>query len=176
MLLLASVAANLLRRRLAVGVLAWAEAAIAVRPQFGQPHLWALLRALAPLHSVSTLALPAALARLSATVSPRDRIIVATPSLDTSWPAALRLRPAAAAGVDAILLDPASFGGQGDVESARRVLAAQGVPSQSLRRGDLAPAAGTYGAVRRWEFITSGTGRAVARQTPRPSGPPAKYV
>jgi uncharacterized protein (DUF58 family) len=174
MLLLASVAADLLRRRLAVGLLAWAESVVAVRPQFGQPHQWALMRALAPLHPVSPLALPAALARLSATVSPRDRLIVVTPSLDAGWPAALRNRPGGG-GVEAILLDPASFGGHGDVEAARRTLAAQGVPAQTLRRGDLAPEAGAYGALRRWEFITLGTGRAVARQTPRPSGLPAAY-
>jgi hypothetical protein len=132
------------------------------------------MRALAPLHPVSTLALPAALARLSGIVSPRDRMIIVTPSLDAGWPAALRHRPGAG-GVEAILLDPASFGGRGDVESARRALAAQGVPAHSLRQGDLAPAAGAYGALRRWEFMTLGTGRAVARQTPRPSGLPTKY-
>jgi hypothetical protein len=77
--------------------------------------------------------------------------------------------------VEAILLDPASFGGRGDVEAARRALAAQGVPAHSLRQGDLSPAAGAYGALRRWEFMTLGTGRAVARQTPRPSGLPVKY-
>jgi uncharacterized protein (DUF58 family) len=174
-LLLVSVAADLLRRGLAVGLLAWAEGAVAVRPQFGQPHQWALMRALAPLHPVSQMALTQALARLSGIVSPRDRLIVATPSLDAGWPAALRLQAAGAGGVEAILLDPVSFGGNGDVESARRALAAQGVPAHTLRRGDLAPAAGAYGALRRWEFMTLGTGRAVAVQTPRASTLPEKY-
>ena len=47
------------------------------------------------------------------------------------------------------------------------MLAEQGVPAHVVRRQDIRPATGTYGAVRRWEFKTLGTGRVAVMQTPR---------
>jgi len=55
-----------------------------------------------------------------------------------------------------------------------QALADQGVAARSLRRGELEATTGAYGAVRRWEFRTLGTGRAVAKQTPRSAQGPQK--
>ena len=46
-ILLASLASNLLNERLSVGLLADANAAQAILPQFGSAHFWTILRALA---------------------------------------------------------------------------------------------------------------------------------
>jgi uncharacterized protein (DUF58 family) len=165
-LLMASLADHLLRRGLSVGILAQAETVHALRPQAGRAQVWQVLRALAPLHAASPFPLGAALARLGASLPARDRVVVITPSLDTRWTQALRSL-AHGAGLEAILLDPASFGGQGHADSAVQVLADQGIAARALRRGELQPAAGAYGQVRRWEFRTLSTGRAVAQQTPR---------
>jgi hypothetical protein len=35
---------------------------------------------------------------------------------------------------------------------------------------DVTPQEGGYGALRRWEFITTGTGKVVVRNTPRLAG------
>jgi uncharacterized protein (DUF58 family) len=165
-LLMASLADHLLRRGLSVGILAQAESVHALRPQAGRAQVWQVLRALAPLHATSPYPLSAALARLGASLPARDRVVVITPSLDIRWTQALR-RLAHGAGLEAILLDPGSFGGEGSAEAAVQALAEQGVAARVLRRGELRPAAGAYGQVRRWEFRTLGTGRAVAQQTPR---------
>ena len=165
-LLLASLAEHLLRRGLSVGLLAWADTVHALRPQAGRAQVWPVLRALAPLHATSPLPLAAALARLSVSLPPRDRVVVVTPSLDTSWTQSLR-SVSSRTGLEAILLDPRSFGGLGQAEAATRALASQGVAARVLRRGELQATPGAYGQVRRWDFKTLGTGRAVARQTPR---------
>jgi hypothetical protein len=150
----------------------------AVAPRHGRAHLWTLLRALAPLHASAKLPLAQALARLGtgraggapAALSARDRVVVLTPALDAAWPGALR-RLARRGGVECLLLDPASFGAPGIPSSATQAmvvaLAEQGVPARVLQRDDVRPASGTWGALRRWDFVTVGTGRAVARQTPR---------
>jgi hypothetical protein len=58
--------------------------------------------------------------------------------------------------------------------ATRTALAEQGVPARVLRQGDVRPSGGAWGALRRWDFVTVGTGRAVARQTPRTwNGQPA---
>jgi uncharacterized protein (DUF58 family) len=165
-LLMASLADHLLRRGLAVGMMAQAAEVHALRPQSGRAQVWQVLRALAPIHATSPYPLEKALARLGASLPARDRVVVITPSIDTHWTQALRSL-AHRSGIEAILLDPESFGGQGRADVAVQALADQGVAARALRRGELRPASGTYGQVRRWEFRTLGTGRAVARQTPR---------
>jgi hypothetical protein len=166
-LLTASLAEHLLRRRLSVGLLAHTGAVHVVRPQVGRPQLWPLLRALAPLHTTpSAFDLAETLAQLQAPLSARHRLVVITPSLDAAWPRALRA-VGQRRGLDCMLIDPTSFGAPGSVEACVLALAEQGVATQVVRRGDLAAVTPAYGALRRWEFMTLGTGRAVARQTPR---------
>jgi hypothetical protein len=65
------------------------------------------------------------------------------------------------------LLDPASFGGSGDAEAFAPFLADLGIPARVVRQGDIQPISGAYGELRRWEFITLGTGRVVVRKAPR---------
>jgi uncharacterized protein (DUF58 family) len=165
-LLTASLADHLLRRRLAVGLLAHTGPVSVVRPQAGKPHLWPLLRALAPLHATCPFDLSAALAQLQAPLSARHRLVVITPSLDPAWPRALRAL-GQRRGLDCLLIDPTTFGGAGAVEACVLALAEQGVGARVVRRGELAAVTPVYGALRRWEFMTLGTGRAVAVQTPR---------
>ena len=165
-LLTASLANHLLARRLSVGLLAHTGAATVVPPQAGKPHLWPLLRALAPLHTTCPFDLAGALAHLQAPLSARHRLVVITPSLDTTWPRALRAA-GQRRGLDCLLLDPAEFGGPGGAEAALLALAEQGVGAEVVRRGELAAVTPAYGALRRWEFLTTGTGRAIVRQTPR---------
>jgi uncharacterized protein (DUF58 family) len=190
-LLAASLAQHLLRRRLAVGLAAPLGGArpgaglevVVVAPRPGLPHLWAVLRALAPLHAARPLPLAEALAVVGAgqgrraLLRARDRVVVMTPTLDVTWPAALRTG-ARQGGVEALLLDPASFGAAGDrpgaAQAAVTALAEQGVAARVVRQGEVRPAAGAYGSLRRWEFVTLGTGRAVARQTPRSWQPPSR--
>jgi uncharacterized protein (DUF58 family) len=178
--LLASLCAQLLQDHLAVGLFAYTDRECVVLPQRSQAHLWPLLRALAPLQPVARRPLADTLGRAHALIKGSDLLVVVTPSLDPDWPRAIRQlghsrgarRPANA---EAILLDPASFSGDpagqaGQAESFAPFLADLGIPAQVVRRGDIKPMDAAYGELRRWEFITSGTGRVVVRKAPREAG------
>ena len=165
-LLAASLADALLRRQLAVGLLAYTREAHVLRPQRGRGQLWPVLRALAPLHADCAWPLAETLARLQPLFSTRDRLVVLTPSFDIEWPRALRDRGRQSS-VECLLLDRAGFGGEGQAEPTTWALAEQSVTAQVLLRGELEAASAAYGALRRWEFQTLGTGRVIAKQTPR---------
>ena len=177
-LLVSSLADHLLRQQLAVGLLAYAETLSVAQPRRGQPQFWRIVRALAPLHARCPWPLAETLTHFRSLLSARDLIVVITPSLDTSWPQALKhtLTRNWRGGVKAILLDPVSFGGSGRSEACVPALAEQGVAARVVRRGEVQPIVAAYGALRRWEFMTLGTGRAVARQSPRSDEPASQTV
>ena len=180
--LLASLFAQLLQAHLAVGLFALTDTECVVMPQRGQAHLWPLLRALAPLQPAAPHPLAETLTRARSLISGSDLLVVVTPSLDPAWPGALQQlghsqRARRPANAEAILLDPASFGGDrpglavpgghGQAESFAPFLADLGIPARVVRRGDIKPITAAYGELRRWEFITLGTGRVVVRKAPR---------
>ncbi len=167
MILAASLANHLLHQRLAVGLAAYGNRLVLVPPQPGMPHLWKILRALAPLRPDCPWPLAQTLANLQSLISARDLVIVITPATSADWPAQLGRLTRRGGAAHAILLDPVSFGGEGDAEACALVLADLGVTSRVIRRGDLRPVLGAYGLLRRWEFMTLGTGRVVVKQTPR---------
>lgn len=168
-MLAASLAAQLMQKQLSVGLLAAEGDEIrVVPPRPGMLHLWEHLRALTPLYpQPDTLTLAQVLARVQSLISARDLILVLTPALNAEWPRALTYATQHGARAEAILLDPASFGGTAQAEPFITSLAALGVAARLVRRGEVRPIHAALGELRRWEFITLGTGRAVARQTPR---------
>jgi len=176
--LLASLAAQLLRDQLAVGLLAGTSAEQIVLPQRGQAHLWTLLRAIAPLQPVPDRPFQQALAQAHSLISGRELFITITPSLNPDWPDELaRLAHSRqGSGAEAILLDRFSFAQDGSpgrsVETARfsSLLSEIGILARIIHRGEIQPIPAAYGALRRWEFITGGTGRVFVRQAPRQSG------
>lgn len=168
-LLAASLAARLQQQRLAAGLLAAQGAeTVIVPPRPGLAHVWEHLRTLAPLHPApDTPSLPELLARAQALVSARDLVIVLTASLHPAWPPALMRTAQRGVRAETILIDPASFGMAGSAQAFLPVLAGLGVPARVVRKGEVKPLSAVYGTLRRWEFMTLGTGRAVAVQTPR---------
>lgn len=175
---IASLAAALLQQNLAVGLFASAEREALALPRQGQPYLWTLLQAIAPLHTVADHPLAGVLARVKPLLSASDLLLVVTPSLRPEWPAALRqiaFSRGSRGRAEVVLLDRASFAGVassgdgGEEAAARfnRLLWEQGIPTHVLRREDIRVISGYYGQLSRWEFIVMGTGKAVARSTPR---------
>jgi uncharacterized protein (DUF58 family) len=168
-ILTATIASRLLDQHLAVGVILDAAHSHTVLPQAGSAHLWTILRALALAQATPDRPLAQTLIHARSIVSLRDSSVILTPSLEAEW---LKVLPhlsggSRMGGVEAVLLDPLSFGGALGAEGFRAMLAEQGVPTHVVRRLDIRPATGTYGAVRRWEFKTLGTGRVAVVQTPR---------
>jgi uncharacterized protein (DUF58 family) len=167
--LTASLAAHLLSERLAVGLLIDVQSGASVPPQSGEAHLWSILRALAQAQAQIDRPFDQVLLEARSVVSLRDSIVVVTPSLDAAWPQALHLLGGNRFNFapEAIVLDPASFGGEAAADSFVALLREQGVSAQMVRSEDIVPISGAYGEVRRWEFQTLGTGRVFVRQRPR---------
>jgi uncharacterized protein (DUF58 family) len=173
-ILAASIASRLLDEHLAVGVIldaahGHAAGSHTVLPQAGSAYLWTILRALAMAQPRTDRPLAEMLIHARSIVSLRDSAVILTPSLDPEWSKALPQLSGGSrmGGVEVVLLDPISFGGSIGAEAFRTMLLEQGVPTHIVRRQDIRPAVGAYGAVRRWEFKTLGTGRVAVMQTPR---------
>jgi uncharacterized protein (DUF58 family) len=168
-ILTASIASRLLDEHLAVGVIFDAASGHTVLPQAGSAHLWTILRALALAQPRADRPLAETLVHARSIVSLRDSAVILTPSLDPEWSRALPQLSGGSrmGGVEVVLLDPTSFGGSSGAEAFRTMLLEQGVPTHIVRRQDIRPALGAYGAVRRWEFKTLGTGRVAVIRTPR---------
>ncbi|MGQ0602090.1 MAG: DUF58 domain-containing protein [Anaerolineales bacterium] len=171
-LLTVALAAQLLRQHLSVGLIAYTDSLSVVRPQPGTAHLWPILRALASLHPYPR-PITQTLAEVTPLLSPRSMTVVLSPTLDADWLSALQRFIRKDGGAELILLDRDSFIGAatGRADNAARSLTSHGLPTHVVRRGDVTPVLGAYGALRRWEFMTLGTGRIVVRQTPRSSTP-----
>ena len=169
----ASLAASLLHQKVAVGMVLEAEGTQVVSPRTGKDHLWTILRALAMIRPGRT-PLATALAHAASVVSRRDSASILTPSLDPAWIGMLpALIHGARGGLEVWLFDPASFGGRGKAVELAEVLRGQGTPMHVLRRDDVRQVLGAFDKLRRWEFRTLATGRAVPLQTPRSPAVPA---
>lgn len=168
-LLLAALAGQLLGEQRAVGLYAVGENPVVVIPQPGPGTIWEILAALTPLHADQSTDFSQVLLQAGSLISKKDLVVVVTPSLSPHWMRTLAEMTSSAAGSQAwaLLLDPASFGGYQQAQSVLPVLASLGISARVVRPEDVTPQEGGYGALRRWEFITTGTGKVVVRNTPR---------
>jgi uncharacterized protein (DUF58 family) len=180
-LLTASLASQLLKMHLSVGLLAYTDRLAVLAPRPGAMQLWPLLRTLAPLHPVPPSPegpprdLAQALVRAQPLFGVGDLVIVITPALTGDWPVVLRRSLHHGGAAEALIIDsPAGEAGQ--AEAACAALMGLGLPARVVRRGELRPLATAYGALRRWEFRTLGTGRVVIQQRPREAGGRAGWL
>ncbi len=178
-ILVASLASQLLHERLAVGLFTLTDRPVAILPQPDRAHLWALLRALAPLQAAPERPFAETLTQARSLITSQDLVIAITPSQDLEWARRLSLSFARQASTgrpkaQAILLDPASFLPPESQSSFKpqtgnmlSQLAGLGISAAVIQRQDIRPVLGAHGELRRWEFKTLGTGRVVVRQAPR---------
>ena len=68
------------------------------------------------------------------------------------------------------MLDPAAYGRPSVPEGYRLHLVGLGISLQVVDPGRIRPISASYGALQRWEFTASPTGRAVLRRAPRAAG------
>ncbi len=164
-ILVASLAAHLLDQGRAVGLWTYGPHRRVVRPARGRGHLWAILAALAPL-DLSPVPLAALLDEVGRGRPSGMTALIVTPDVGGDWLLPLARLRRRGMGAAAWLLDPASFGGDGEAEPLRGLLADQGIVSQVIRRGDLAEPRPVLGPRRRWAFKVLGTGRVITLRRP----------
>jgi uncharacterized protein (DUF58 family) len=159
-ILAASLADRGLRLRRAVGLAAHGQELVWLPPQGGDSHRLEILRALAVI-SPGTCSLAELLTRTKSSLGQHASLIIVTPALESEWVEALvpLLRRGAIPTV--LLLDPASFGGKGDVRETMALLADLKVAHYVIGRDllDLPEAHADRQGRREWRI--SGTGRAM---------------
>ena len=173
-MLAASLAARLLQDKILVGLFGNGETPDLVLPRRGKEQLWLLLESLARLRTSPRQNLAETLERIHPLISPRDLLIVITSSLDPGWMSVLERNAHSRAGgsAEVILLEPGSFGAADAldaVEGLIRALNSRGFQARMVRKGEIQPLNAVYGALSRWEFSVSATGKAIVRSSPRRS-------
>ncbi len=168
-LLLSALASQLINDQRAVGLFANVEPPSILLPQRGPAYLWTILSALAPLHIKQPVNLADTLKYTSNLISARDLVIIVTPSLESEWMFNLAQITHSFGEREAwaFLLDPMSFGMEGNVKAAQDQAAALGISTRIIRRGDIQPQLGGMGLLRRWEYLTLSTGKVVVKNRPR---------
>jgi len=168
-LLMSALASRLINDQRAVGLFAGIDPPCIVLPQRGPAFLWTILSELAPLHTTQPVNLAEVLTSTRNLISARDLVIVVTPSLESNWMFNLAQMTHSIGEREAwaFLLDPTSFGLGGNPKAAQEQAAALGITTRMVRRGDIQPQVGGMGNLRRWEYLTLGTGRVVVRNRPR---------
>ena len=171
-ILAASLADRMLRQNRAVGLVAYGAREAYLVPGRGEGQLWRLLRALALVQAGEQRPLATVLTEMRAVLGRRTTVAVITPSGDPAW--VETLSPLLRRGVapTAILLDPASFSGMGDLSLVRSMLARLGIPAHVIYQGHafrLSPRTRRRGGT--WEFRTTATGRVIVVRRPREAMP-----
>lgn len=137
----ASVAHRLLDSGLAVGLFAFGEEPLYILPGRGFAHQERIFRALATARGVGRVPLESVLEEGRRLGLDQSTMMIITPSVDPNWPEAASWLFRHGSQVSAVLLDPVSFGGEGAMETVADRLAAGGVRTYAVRKGDSLPQA-----------------------------------
>ncbi len=167
-ILAASLADRMLRQNRAVGLAAYGARDTYLVPGRGEGQLWRLLRALALVQAGERRPLATVLTEMRPVLGRQATVAAITPSGDPAWVEALWPLLGQGVAPTAILLDPASFGGQGNLSVVRSMLAGLGIPAHVIYQGypfRFSPPTRREGGA--WEFKTTATGRVIVVRRPR---------
>jgi uncharacterized protein (DUF58 family) len=161
-ILAASLADRGLRSRRAVGLAMHGEDLTWLRPQRGDTRRWEILRALAEV-SPGPRPLAELLAQTGAAVEQYASLVIVTPAAHGDWVEGLLplLRRGIAPTV--LLLDPRSFGGNGDVRGAAALLSDLEVAHYVITRDLLDRAETRPGRKGHYDWQVLGTGRVLQK-------------
>ena len=170
--LAASLSNRALRQNRALGLVAYGTTSskegdpeplpILVLPQKGTAQQWRVLHALATVRAGGHWPLARVLAEMSTNVGRGTTLAVITPSCDPEWIAGLL--PPMRRGVTptVVLLDPVSFGGQGNVGALAELLADLGISSHLIPKGMPFRPVAEHKRIGRPEYkVLPGTGRVI---------------
>lgn len=161
-ILAASLADQMLRQGRAVGLVAYGEERAFAFPGRGRGHLWEILHILALVSVGGRWPLARVIAETGRVLRRGTTVVVITPSCDPAWPGELFPLSRRDIAASVILLDAASFGGEGNVAAMQGMLADQGVTCHVIQKGF--PFRHVVPLQRRghWEFRTLASGRVIA--------------
>lgn len=170
--LAASLAYRALRENRAVGLVLYGRRREVIQPDRGLAQLWRILGALATATPGET-PLAHVLAEAGQVMGRGMTAVVVTPAMNADWVARLLGLAHRGLASTVILLDPASFGGAGDVAAIASILADVGVPSYAIRQGQRFVTLSQREPRRRPRYRVTVLGRAIpiAPGAPRRSGP-----
>ena len=172
-ILAASLASRTLRENRAAGLVAYGVAAprnapsseprpTIVLPQKGKAHQWRILQALATVRAGGNWPLERVLAEMNRNLGRGMTLAVITPSCDPAWVAGLLPPMRRGVAPTVLILDPASFGGEGNVEALTGLLADLGVSSHRIIQGMAFKPIVEYKRIGRPEYkVLPGTGRVI---------------
>ncbi len=134
-ILAASLANEMLLANHAVGLFTHTDGPLVVPPKKGHQQLWEILRVLAGLHAESDASLGEVLSLFEPIAGRGMSAAVLTPSPDPEWLSGLGSVLRHGLHMHALLLDRASFGGEGNVDGIFQALANLGVAGQIIAKG-----------------------------------------
>lgn len=132
----ASLAAHFIGLGRTVGLIAWGQHRVTLPADRGGRQLIKILRALAVLRAEGTTPLEEVLTGESRLFDRQDSLIIITPSLDEKWVTALQFL--LHKGLKAVvgLVEPATFGGDGNALMVVSALSTTSVPTYLIKRDD----------------------------------------
>jgi uncharacterized protein (DUF58 family) len=167
-ILAASLADRGLRSGQAVGLAAHGEQLVWLPPREGEGQRWEILRSLA-LVSVGSRPLAELLVGMRPALEQYTSLVIITPAVDTAWVEALVPLLRCGAIPTVLLLDPASFGGTGNLSVTQALLVDLGVVHYVITRDLLDRPEARPGQQERWGRPVLGPAPAPVRQ-PRETG------
>ncbi len=172
-ILASSLADRMLRQNRAVGLIAYGSSnpygsprsrplPTIVLPQKGQAHQWRILHALATVRSGGSWPLCSVLTEMNPNLGRGMTLAVITPSCDPAWVEGLLPPMRRGIAPTVLLLDPETFGGEGNVAAIRGALADLGVPSHTVAKGMPFEPVSEHKRIGRPEYkVLRGTGRVI---------------
>jgi len=134
-ILAASLASQMLRTNHAVGLVTYAQEPTIIRPRRGHDQLWEVLRVLAAAHAVGDTPLGQVLQQVDPLIGHGMSVTMITPAASPEWIKGLTALLRRGIYSTALLLDAASFGGDGDMRGLLGALADMGVPGHIVGKG-----------------------------------------
>lgn len=165
-LLAASLAARASLENRPIGLATYGQMPQLIPPGQGEGQQWRLLRALALVRAEGETSLARALQDLSGTARRGSAAVIITPTGRAEWlPALLQLIQA---GIESnvVLLERASFGGEGNSYALQDAVRQTGANCHLLRQGDVGRPSQPEEQRGFWEFKTLATGKVVVLKRP----------
>jgi uncharacterized protein (DUF58 family) len=130
----ASLAAHFISQGRTVGLIAWGQHRVTLAADRGGRQLTKILRALAVLRAEGASPLREVLETESPTFARQDTVIVVTPSVQEGWVGVVQRDMYRGVHSMVVIVEPGTFGGEGNPMMIVSALAALGVPTFLVKR------------------------------------------